>query len=160
MFLGQMGLRRVWYRALCGMCDRKRYWNTYMKTLSRVDADMNKQMDIVTLIRRLRAHGFALSMMFEKETLKSISKKSKGKPFEMDEVEEEVSSDNNLWGAQEMFSRAEKGKIAEQEEEFGTVDKDEEGGSMFSNLIRKVAKKKADGPNERAMRQLDAVKQS
>jgi hypothetical protein len=61
-----MGLRRLWYRALCGMCDRKKYWNTYMKTLNKVENDMKKQMDIVQLIRRLRAHGFALSMLFEK----------------------------------------------------------------------------------------------
>jgi len=77
---------------------------------------MKKQMDIVKLIRRLRAHGFALSMMYEKETLRLISKKSKGKPFESDqEPEPVVSSDGNLWGTHEMFSRAEKEEIARQE---------------------------------------------
>jgi len=84
MFLGMMGLRRLWYRALCGMCSRKKYWNTYMATLNRVENDMAKQMDIVKLIRRLRAHGFALSMFMEAETLKAISKKSKGLPAEVE----------------------------------------------------------------------------
>jgi hypothetical protein len=30
MFLPMMGFRRVWYRILCGNCDRKRYWAGYM----------------------------------------------------------------------------------------------------------------------------------
>jgi len=64
-----MGLRRLWYRALCGMCNRKKYWNTYMKTLSNVNTDMKKEMDIVVLVRRIRAHGFALSMLFDPKTL-------------------------------------------------------------------------------------------
>jgi hypothetical protein len=42
MFLPLMGLRRLWYRACCGMCDRKRYWNTYMATLGKVNKDMVK----------------------------------------------------------------------------------------------------------------------
>jgi len=42
MFLGQMGLRRLWYRALCGMCCRGRYWNTYMATLKNVEDDMKE----------------------------------------------------------------------------------------------------------------------
>jgi len=82
MFLGQMGLRRLWYRALCGMCCRGRYWNTYMATLASVEDDMKEQMDMVQLIRRIRAHGFALSMLFDSKTLKLISAKSKGKPCE------------------------------------------------------------------------------
>jgi len=80
MFLGMMGMRRLWYRALCGMCNRKKYWNTYMKTLKLVEDDMKVQMDMVQLIRRLRAHGFALSMLFDAKTLKLISNKSKGRP--------------------------------------------------------------------------------
>lgn len=84
MFLNWMGMRRLWYRCMCGICNHKKYWRTYRDTLNKVEADMRKQMDIVKLIRRLRAHGFALSMMYEKETLKLISKKSKGKPFESD----------------------------------------------------------------------------
>ena len=85
MFLSMMGIRRLWYRALCGMCNRKKYWNTYMATLKKVEDDMKTQMDMVQLIRRLRAHGFALSMMFDQKTLGMISQKSKGKPCEPDE---------------------------------------------------------------------------
>jgi hypothetical protein len=115
MFLGFMGMRRLWYRALCGMCNRKKYWNAYKGTLDKVEKDMKRQMDIVQLIRRLRAHGFALSMMYEKETLRAISKKAKGVPFESDpEPEKYMSSDGNLWGTHEMFSKDEKKKIAEQ----------------------------------------------
>jgi len=40
MFLGQMGFRRLWYRAMCGMCCRDKYWNTYMSTLKKVEDDM------------------------------------------------------------------------------------------------------------------------
>jgi hypothetical protein len=42
MFLPYMGLRRLWYRAMCGMCDRKRYWNTYVDTLKKVESDMKE----------------------------------------------------------------------------------------------------------------------
>lgn len=114
MFLGFMGMRRLWYRALCGMCNRKKYWNTYKNTLDKVEKDMERQMDIVQLIRRLRAHGFALSMMYEKNTLRAISKKSKGVPCKSEsEPEEYFSSDGNLWGTHEMFSKDEKMLIAE-----------------------------------------------
>jgi hypothetical protein len=53
-------------------------------------------------------------MMYEKETLRAMSKKSKGVPFE-DETEPEkyISSDGNLWGTHEMFSKDEKKLIAE-----------------------------------------------
>ena len=37
MFLGFMGMRRLWYRALCGMCNRKKYWNAYKGTLDKVE---------------------------------------------------------------------------------------------------------------------------
>jgi hypothetical protein len=47
MFLGHMGIRRLWYRAMCGMCNRKMYWETYLGTLNKVEKDMKKQMDIV-----------------------------------------------------------------------------------------------------------------
>lgn len=47
VFLDFMGLRRVWYRLLCGSCYRDRYWNTYKKAMDRVDSDMERQMDIV-----------------------------------------------------------------------------------------------------------------
>jgi hypothetical protein len=47
MFLGFMGMRRLWYRVLCGMCNRKKYWNTYKATLDKVEKDMSRQMDIV-----------------------------------------------------------------------------------------------------------------
>lgn len=73
---------------------------------------MEKQMDMVTLMRRLRAHGFALSMLFDKKTLKMISDKSVGKPCEPDP---EVCT--NLWGTYDMFTGAEKGVIAEAEME-------------------------------------------
>ena len=98
-------------------------------------------MDIVQLIRRLRAHGFALSMLFEKQTLSLISKKSKGKPFE-EEVEpvEEVSSENNLWGSHDMFSKAEKEGIAKKE--------------LQNALKEKMMGKGGGGGNSKALRQL------
>jgi len=45
---------------------------------------MEKQMDIVALIRRIRAQGFALSSLFEQSDLKLFSKKAMRKPFESD----------------------------------------------------------------------------
>lgn len=150
MFLGQMGLRRLWYRALCGMCDRKRYWNTYKSTLEKVGDDMKKQMDIVKLIRRLRAHGFALSMLFEKNTLSLISKKSKGKPFEEEqEPVEEVSSDNNMWGSHEMFTKKEKEEIVKKEMQQALKEK-MGGKNAGSGLTLGDA-------NSKAMRQLGAA---
>jgi len=71
---------------------------------------MEKQMDMVTLMRRLRAHGFALSMLFDKKTLKLISDKSVGKSCEPDTV-----VCTNLWGTYDMFTASEKGAIAEAE---------------------------------------------
>ena len=77
---------------------------------------MKKQMDIIALIRRLRAHGFALSMMFEKKTLTMISKKSKGKPFESEEeIVVKVESDLNMWGDKDMFTKQENTDIAKRE---------------------------------------------
>lgn len=124
MFLGHMGLRRLWFRALCGVFCRKQWWDTYKKTLDKVDDDMTKQMDIIQLIRRLRAHGFALSMMYEKSTLHKISQKSKGKPFESEDDTDKIIVDDttNLWGAHEMFSKDEKKAIAKDEQESDTAD--------------------------------------
>lgn len=111
MFLNGMGFRRLFYETI-GICFAKNYWNTYIGSLKKVEDDMEKQMDMVTLMRRLRAHGFALSMLFDKKTLKMISDKSVGKPCEPDP---EVCT--NLWGTYDMFTGAEKGVIAEAEME-------------------------------------------
>jgi hypothetical protein len=74
---------------------------------------MAKQMDIVDLIRRIRAQGFAISSLFERSDLKIISRKAKGKPFESDEAPEVlVDSDINMWGDRDMFTKEEKEEIA------------------------------------------------
>lgn len=56
-------------------------------------------------------------MMFEAKTLELISEKSKGKPFESEDHEDEDYHQEavNLWGAHEMFTKLEKKRIAEEE---------------------------------------------
>jgi len=107
------------------MCNRKKYWNTYIKTLNNVNDDMKKEMDIVTLVRRIRAHGFALSMLFDPKTLKMISNKASRKPqAPLPETEGEgEKGEDNLWCTYSMFTEAEKRAIDEMEAiNFGHAD--------------------------------------
>jgi len=58
---------------LCGCC-RGKYWvKDYQETLAKVKQDASSQLDIVHNLRRLRAHGFAMSMLLEKKTLNICS---------------------------------------------------------------------------------------
>jgi len=54
---------------LTGFC-RKRYWaSDYQLMLNKVKADASFQLDIVTNFRRIRAHGFGISMLLDKGIL-------------------------------------------------------------------------------------------
>jgi hypothetical protein len=112
MFLDKMGFRRLWYRAMCGMCCRDRYWNTYKKTLDDVNSDMKKEMDIVTLMRRVRALNLGMSILFEEKTLHMISAKGARKPSKPLDESEDVDEIANLWCTYSRFNEKEKNTIA------------------------------------------------
>jgi len=72
--------------------------------LGEVKADVGFQLDIVTQLRRLRAHGFALSMMFDKGILHICSDKAKTKPL----VRNVVLNESQLWERYEQYTNREK----------------------------------------------------
>ena len=51
------------------------------ETLKTVNADLYHNLDIVNLLARLRMHGFALALLFDQQTFKLLSSKSKVKPL-------------------------------------------------------------------------------
>lgn len=88
---------------LCGKC-RSKYWvKDYQNMLSVVKTDVNKQLNIVSQLRRMRAHGFAHSMMVDKGILQICVKNSKTKP-----LLKEVCSDKSHWDRYEQYTSREK----------------------------------------------------
>ena len=51
------------------------------QTLKHVEYDVNNSIDVVTLLRRLRMHGFALSLLLDVPVLRIIGEKSKRSPM-------------------------------------------------------------------------------
>jgi hypothetical protein len=78
-------------------------------------------MDMVQLIRRIRAHDLAFSMLFDSKALKMISRKSKGKTCEPVVVENGDDSVDNLWGTNEMLKKQDKEEIAASELKGATM---------------------------------------
>jgi hypothetical protein len=55
----------IFYRCCC--CFRKKFkFERYWNTLERVDRDLSTSMDLVTFMRRISMHGFALTIMLQK----------------------------------------------------------------------------------------------
>jgi len=55
-----------------------------------VDADLSSSLDLVNFLRRLRSHGFALSLLLDSSVLKLLSKRSVTKPAKPAGVEGKV----------------------------------------------------------------------
>lgn len=88
---------------LFGSC-RKNYWvKDYQNMLGLVKTDIGFQLDIVTQLRRLRAHGFALSMLMDKGTINICSDKSRTKPLVKD-----VCVNQSHWEKYEQYTNREK----------------------------------------------------
>jgi len=68
-------------RTLC-CCYRPEWFNYYEESLKTVTADQKQNLDIVTLMRRLRSHGFALSILLDETILKLVSTRSHQKALE------------------------------------------------------------------------------
>jgi hypothetical protein len=68
---------------LTGCCRKERYWaHDYQDMLDRVKKDAGVQLDIVTNLRRIRAHGFGLSMLLDKGILSIGAGKAKVKTID------------------------------------------------------------------------------
>jgi len=78
-------------------CCRKRYWaSDYELMLNKVKADASFQLDIVRNLRRIRAHGFGISMLLDKGILAIASSQAKEKPVALVD-EGRRNMNNNLW---------------------------------------------------------------
>lgn len=59
-----MDLRKFIF--FCCPCKKKPGWYTdYLKELGEIHEDVNDSLDLITLLRRLRAHGFILSALMD-----------------------------------------------------------------------------------------------
>jgi len=52
----------------------RRHYQEYEKTMKIVKADINYTLDLVNIVRRLRLHGFALSVLLPPAAVNTISK--------------------------------------------------------------------------------------
>jgi hypothetical protein len=77
-------------------CFKPAWYNEYFDTLTTVDTDIDRTLDIVTLLRRLRMHGIALSMLTNHTERNLIALRSTNKPIE--NVKQKGKTLNpNLW---------------------------------------------------------------
>jgi len=73
-------LRYCYYRICC--CFRKEKFTRYWNTLAVVDSDLSENMDLVNTLRRIRMHGFALTVMLNKNYRNFTATRSKRKALE------------------------------------------------------------------------------
>lgn len=73
--------------------------------MNEVDADLSKNMDLVNFMRRMRMHGFALTVMLDKSSRMFIAERSKRKALESISGK---NVKNTLWGKYEDLSYREK----------------------------------------------------
>jgi len=85
-FMTCMGFKTLYYDYVCCFCTRflkhSRWWLDYKKTLKMVASDMDRQMDLVKLIKRMRVQSMLLGMSINVKTLKVVSKRGEWKPLE------------------------------------------------------------------------------
>jgi len=65
---------------LRGRC-RRQWYTDYKKNMNAVGQDMKATLDTVTLMRRLRSYGFAISMLMTSTVLTVVSERAKFKPL-------------------------------------------------------------------------------
>ena len=65
----------------CFCFCRRDWYREYLKTLVIVNKDIDKGLDILNLLRRLRMHGFGVATMFKEDERKFIAGRAENKPL-------------------------------------------------------------------------------
>ena len=64
----------------CKYCLKNTEWAKYKKALKKVEFDIDANLDITVVLRRLRMHGFALDLLLNKKVIRAFTKLSENKP--------------------------------------------------------------------------------
>lgn len=67
-------LTRCYTTIFC--CLKPKWYKKYESNLKTVSRDQNENLDILNLMRRMRAHGFAISTLLEPLVLTLVSERS------------------------------------------------------------------------------------
>ena len=92
-------------------CFAQTWLKKYKETLETVELDLQRNLDILNMLRRMKMHGFALSVLLDQPSRRFISNASMDKPLEY--VKEVTNNKPKmLWLQFEQMSRPEKTMIA------------------------------------------------
>jgi hypothetical protein len=86
---------QLWFSVIS--CCPAKWYVDYKDALNVVHYDLEKSLDILTMLRRLRMHGMALSMLVEKETKILIAERSRDKPLNYVKALKTDTGNPSLW---------------------------------------------------------------
>jgi hypothetical protein len=88
----------------CCFCFRSAKFKHYMETMDEVGEDLQTHMDLITFMRRIRMHGFALTVMLNKTYRIFTASRSKRKALESITIK----TNNKNWNKYEDLSYRER----------------------------------------------------
>ena len=128
---------------------KEKWFVKYKDALDTVDTDLQRNLDILTLLRRLKMHGLALSVLLDNPSRRFISNQSFTKP--LDYVRENTKKvPDMLWLRFELLSRGETVMVAlfRRYLELKNAEAMQERGEQETcKLIEKAFKKKLGSRN-------------
>ena len=69
-----LDFKKMFY-LICCCCKTKKY-REYNDALNKIDGDIDSSLDLLNMLRRLRSHGFALSLLLNSGTIRLISRRA------------------------------------------------------------------------------------